>query len=227
MLPVRAALMQGIWRALYTQEIHYAMLALKILGKLGGSSRRAFLDAQNFNFVDLDDIRNSKSIGPRALYAAGHSTYNQEPPKLCLLSNVELVEKPDQTSGTANSGPQKRKSDDKEDGTEPKRRQLEEDESGEKSEEIPAADRKPSVEVLAELPMAQIVESALGMIRSAMVNEPSPPLHVNWAHWLAGSTTAGSTSGGSGSSASANKMPKQQAVEVCKTIVLQVSFLKR
>jgi hypothetical protein len=32
MLPVRAALMQGIWRALYTQEIHYAMLALKILG---------------------------------------------------------------------------------------------------------------------------------------------------------------------------------------------------
>jgi transformation/transcription domain-associated protein len=53
MLPVRGALMQGIWRALYTQEIHYAMLALKILGKLGGSSRRAFQDAQNFTFVDL------------------------------------------------------------------------------------------------------------------------------------------------------------------------------
>lgn len=98
MLPVRAALMQGIWRALYTQDLHYAMLALKILGKLGGSSRRAFMDAQNFTYVDLEDI--GRSIGPRALYAAGHSAYGREPPKLCVQTELTTVHKPDSGPGT-------------------------------------------------------------------------------------------------------------------------------
>lgn len=100
MLPVRAALMQGIWRALYTQENHYAMLALKILGKLGGSSRRAFLDAQNFTYLDLEEA--GRSIGPRALYAAGHRTYDHEPPKLCIQTELKIERKPDIGPGGLN-----------------------------------------------------------------------------------------------------------------------------
>jgi hypothetical protein len=51
--------------------------------------------------------------------------------------------------------------------------------------------------------------------RSAMVTEPSPPLHINWANWQAGSAIPTATN------TSSNKMPKQQAAEICKTIVLQ------
>ncbi|KAI6183566.1 Transformation/transcription domain-associated protein [Aphelenchoides bicaudatus] len=225
MLPVRAALMQGIWRALYTQELHYAMLALKILGKLGGSSRRAFMDPQNFTYVDLEDI--GRSIGPRALYAAGHASYNCEPPKLCVQTELTITQKPDTTTKSADTGPQKRKLDN---GTESeetvsKKQQLDEEktepiaaesDTKEATEQSEQVTEEPKLQVTAQLPMAQLVDSALTMIRSSMVNEPTPALNLNWAHWIAAAsqfvTNTQTTPG---------KVPKQQAVELCKSIVLQ------
>lgn len=121
------------------------------------------------------------------------------------------------------------------DETAPKRIQLE-NEDGQKTDEkdtdqldtsTTSVEKPSTIQIITELPMAQIVESALSMIRSAMVNEPSPPLHVNWAHWLAGSSASLSLTAASLSTtvsvSSPSKMPKQQAVEVCKIIVLQVS----
>jgi hypothetical protein len=181
------------------------MLALKILGKLGGSSRRAFMDAQNFTYVDLEDI--GRSIGPRALYAAGYSAYRGEPPKLCIQSELTIVQKPDTVPGNliltvinqlflaaqiTDPVPQKRKIENgaETDESAPKRQQLDEEKDKEKTEtpvetevnkvaeEPEQPTEPPKLQVSAQLPMAQLVESALSMIRSSMVTEPLPPLHL-------------------------------------------------
>jgi hypothetical protein len=118
---------------------------------------------------------------------------------------------------------QKRKLDndtEKSDESAPKRPLLDENgielmETDQQNEQ--SSQEKSTIQVSTDLPMAQIVESALSMIRSSMVNEPSPPLHINWAHWLAGTTNSMSAT-----TTSSLKMPRQQAVEVCKRIVLQV-----
>lgn len=64
--------------------------------------------------------------------------------------------------------------------------------------------------------MAQLVESALTMIRSSMVTEPLPPLNLNWAFWMASASQFGVNTPNA-----VGKVPKQQAVELCKTIILQ------
>lgn len=162
------------------------------------------------------------------MYAAGYSTYEKQTPKLSILSTLEINNKQEESQGTTSNDTQsqKRKLDndtDKSDESAPKRLQMEEDgiEFMEIDKQITAEqsnEDKSTLEVSTDLPMAQIVESALSMIRSAMVNEPSPALHVNWANWLAGSTTSINAT-----TTSSSKMPRQQAAEVCKTIVLQVT----
>ncbi|KAI6180663.1 Transcription-associated protein 1 [Aphelenchoides besseyi] len=101
MSPVRADLMKGLWRALYTQDQLCAMSALRIMGKLGGSSRRAFLDPQKFDYVDHSD----KSIGARGLQAAHHPTIHtdgtEQPPHLCIKSTIELADRHRDANGGA------------------------------------------------------------------------------------------------------------------------------
>ncbi|KAL3102749.1 hypothetical protein niasHS_001311 [Heterodera schachtii] len=46
MMPVRAALMSGLWRTVYASDTQSAVAALRILGKFGGSNRKALLDPQ-------------------------------------------------------------------------------------------------------------------------------------------------------------------------------------
>jgi hypothetical protein len=38
-------------------------------------------------------------IGPRALYAAGHSTYEEQPPKLSIYSTLEVSKKTEESQG--------------------------------------------------------------------------------------------------------------------------------
>ncbi|KAL3088823.1 hypothetical protein niasHT_023171 [Heterodera trifolii] len=48
MMPVRAALMSGLWRTVYASDTQSAVAALRILGKFGGSNRKALLDPQTW-----------------------------------------------------------------------------------------------------------------------------------------------------------------------------------
>uniref|UniRef100_A0A914HGT5 Non-specific serine/threonine protein kinase n=1 Tax=Globodera rostochiensis TaxID=31243 RepID=A0A914HGT5_GLORO len=49
MMPVRGALMSGLWRTVYASDAQSALSALRILGKFGGSNRKALLDPQTWN----------------------------------------------------------------------------------------------------------------------------------------------------------------------------------
>uniref|UniRef100_A0A183C2W9 FAT domain-containing protein n=1 Tax=Globodera pallida TaxID=36090 RepID=A0A183C2W9_GLOPA len=49
MMPVRGALMSGLWRTVYASDAQSALSALRILGKFGGSNRKTLLDPQTWN----------------------------------------------------------------------------------------------------------------------------------------------------------------------------------
>lgn len=136
-------------------------------------------------------------------------------------------------SRLADPGPQKRRLDAVEEQNEstPRKQQLidetvkDQATTREEEEAQPTTEhRQPTLKVSAQLPMAQMVESALSMIRTAMATEPSPPLHLNWSQWMAGmaqSTNIGQHSTPGSTSNSSNKGPRQHAVDLCKTIILQ------
>lgn len=50
MFPVRASLLQGLWKTVSTSDFQTSLSAFRILGKFGGSSRKVLLDAQSIDF---------------------------------------------------------------------------------------------------------------------------------------------------------------------------------
>ncbi|KAI6180608.1 FAT domain-containing protein [Aphelenchoides besseyi] len=232
MSPVRADLMKGLWRALYTQDQLCAMSALRIMGKLGGSSRRAFLDPQKFDYVDHSD----KSIGARGLQAAHHPTIHtdgtEQPPHLCIKSTIELADRHRDASGGATTitggvpvigmvaGTLKRRHEEAVLGAEtpsdalgPKRPHMDDNSKAlipESLESKTAISQQKEIEL--NLPAAHLVETAVWQIRLALpfLSEPFPPIGLNWAQWTSGVAAAQQSS----------KLPHQNAVELCRSVLL-------
>ncbi|CAD5212386.1 unnamed protein product [Bursaphelenchus okinawaensis] len=83
---VRASLMQGLWRCLYTQDSAASTAALRIMAKLGGSSRRAFLDAQVYEFIDETD----SALSLNSMKVAQTSMKGEDALKLRLNTMIEV-----------------------------------------------------------------------------------------------------------------------------------------
>lgn len=50
MAPVRAALLQGLWRTVASLDYQSAFSAFRILGKFAGSSRKVLLDPRSVDY---------------------------------------------------------------------------------------------------------------------------------------------------------------------------------
>ena len=60
MQPVRAELMQALWRTLRNTNDQIAHVAFRVLGKFGGGNRKMMIEAQALEYKDTDD-----SDGPK------------------------------------------------------------------------------------------------------------------------------------------------------------------
>ena len=60
--PVRAELMQALWRTLRNPSDQIAHVAFRVLGKFGGGNRKMMIEPQALEFIEQDDIGPSLSI---------------------------------------------------------------------------------------------------------------------------------------------------------------------
>lgn len=100
MLPVRMALMNGLWRTILTGDLTSAINALRILGKFGGSNRKILLDSQTINFHIQDDLDSIKLMLP--FYHKDHKIESisltdiqfeneNKPKELCISFSVNEI----------------------------------------------------------------------------------------------------------------------------------------
>ena len=61
MQPVRSALMKGLWHVVSSGDMQSALIAIRILGKFGGSNRKVLLDAQTLE-CQLDASSNNAQL---------------------------------------------------------------------------------------------------------------------------------------------------------------------
>lgn len=223
MAPVRAALMQGLWRALYTQDAACAASALRILGKLGGSSRRALLDAQNYTWTDVNKPARS------ALVAAQQSRLDGSmPPQLEFVVDVQIADR-HLAEGSSTLQTAKRWHEGESDvdsGVSATKRPHTDSTittppaapSPTASAVVsPASQSKSTIQTLRlELPLAELVTVAAAHVRQSVPQaaDAVPALGSNWADWCAGS-------GGMSTSAAVARLPHASALEICSTTLVQ------
>ena len=218
MAPVRAALMQGLWRALYTQDAACAASALRILGKLGGSSRRALLDAQNYTWNDAANSKKSMLLAAQQPRRDG-----APPPQLELVVEVPIAER-HIVEGSSTLQTAKRKLENAAEasvGT-PKRAHLD---STTMSATSPAATPavspaplvKPTAQTLRlKMPLAELIAVAAAHVRQSVphASDAVPALASNWADWCAGN-------GGLAAPATAARLPHASALEICSAVLVR------
>jgi hypothetical protein len=101
MQPVRSALMKGLWRTVYCGDFQSALVALRILGKFGGSNRKILMDAQTMDYQIENDLRSPKLLftflrelesDKHEITRIRHITLDDQHELTCVISIDNLIQ---------------------------------------------------------------------------------------------------------------------------------------